>query len=475
MNTFRRRFPLIAVVLALLIGVGLAYGGYIDPTLLTAAPLLFPIGHLDASPTNQIRGMLDKRAKLIEASNVFTTLAEKEKRDLTEDEKKSIDTNLVAIATLDPDLKRMQTLVEASRSVDMKGTIVQTRENLLDDPKRGFKSFGEFALSVRSASLGNRAIDDRLMIGAAAPTTFSNENVGVEGGFLVPTEFAREITKLALEDDHSFLPMTDQMPIQGNSITFPSDETTPWGTNGVRAYWAAEAALATATKPVIKPNTMRLTKLFALVPVTDELLEDSSAISAYLVGVMGRSIRWKINDAIINGSGAGQPLGIFNAAALVTIAKEGGQATLTFDANNFAKMYAAMPVDYLADAVWLITPDALPKLITLTLGNFAIWTPPTQGIQGAPGGFLLGKPIIPTQTCQAFSSKGDVFFTNFGAYRTISKDGIEVAESLHLYFDADSVAYRATFRVDGQPTFKQTIVQARGAQPLSPYVTLAAR
>jgi HK97 family phage major capsid protein len=60
---------------------------------------------------------------------------------------------------------------------------------------------------------------------------------------------------------------------------------------------------------------MRLNKLFGLVPVTDELLADSPAISAYLTGLLGRSIKWKVNDAIINGTGAGQPLGIFNARA----------------------------------------------------------------------------------------------------------------------------------------------------------------
>jgi HK97 family phage major capsid protein len=119
------------------------------------------------------------------------------------------------------------------------------------------------------------------------------------------------VTKLSLDSD-AFLPKTDSMPVSGNSITFPSDETTPWGTNGVRVYWAAEAAQATATKPIIKPNTMRLNKLFGLVPVTDELLADSPAIGAYLTGLLGRSIKWKVNDAIMNGTGAGQPLGILN-------------------------------------------------------------------------------------------------------------------------------------------------------------------
>jgi len=472
----RNHAPLLAVAALLALGCALAYGGYIDPTLLSAAPLAMPFFAIGDTQLigKQHRELLAKRSGLLEASAAFTSLAEKEKRDLTDDEKKAIDANLAAVAAVDTDVSRLQRMIDLTRAAPAAGVITESRPNVLDDPKRGFKSFAEFARAVRMAGLGNRAVDERLLIGAATPGTYGNENAGVDGGYLVPTEFSREITKLALEVD-SFLPMTDQMPVSGNSITFPSDETTPWGSNGVRAYWAAEAAAATATKPIIKPNTMRLNKLFALTPVTDELLEDSPAIAAYLTGLMGRSIKWKINDAIINGTGAGQPLGIANANALVTISKESGQATLTYDPKNFAKMYAAMPADYLADAFWIIGPDCLPYLMTLTLGNFAIWTPPTQGFAYAPGGFLFGKPVVLSQTAKAFSSLGDTYFVNLKAYRTISKDGVEIAESMHLYFDADSVAYRATFRIDGQPTFKSSITQARGSQALSPYVTLQAR
>jgi HK97 family phage major capsid protein len=157
------------------------------------------------------------------------------------------------------------------------------------------------------------------------------------------------------------------------------------------------------------------------------------------------------------------------------VAKEGGQAANTLVAANVAKMYAAMPADYLAGAEWVVAPDVLPQLMTMVLGNQAIWTPPSEGFKQAPGGFLFGKPITLSQTNKALSAQGDIYFVNFGAYETISKDGVQVAQSMHLYFDADSTAFRATFRLDGQPAFKAPIAQARGAQNLSPYVTLQNR
>jgi hypothetical protein len=182
-----------------------------------------------------------------------------------------------------------------------------------------------------------------------------------------------------------------------------------------------------ATKPIIKPNTMRLNKLFGLVPVTDELLADSPAIGAYLTGLLGRSIKWKVNDAIMNGTGAGQPLGILNGAGLVVIAKEGGQATLTLLAGQRRE-------DVRGDAGGLpgrrrVGDHAgpLPQLMVMTLGNFAIWTPPDAGLRERARRLPLRQADHVLADGQAFSSQGDIYFVNFKAYRTISKDGVQIA------------------------------------------------
>jgi HK97 family phage major capsid protein len=221
---------------------------------------------------------------------------------------------------------------------------------------------------------------------------------------------------------------------------------------------------------------MRLSKLMGIVPLTDELIEDVASLPSYAMGKLGESIRWKTNDAIFNGTGAGMPAGIANAAALVTVLKESGQAANTFVAANAAKMFARMPASYLNGAVWVVNPEILPQLITMTLGNQPIWTPPSEGMKNAPGGYLLGKPIMQSQVAQALSAKGDVYFVNLKQYRTISKSGgVQVAQSMHLYFDAGLTAFRATFRLDGQPKFKQAITPAKGSATQSPYITLEAR
>jgi HK97 family phage major capsid protein len=426
-----------------------------------------------------LRALLQRKAAAVAAMRVLADASAE--RDMTEAEAAEFDTLRDQVAGLNTSILRETTLIEAEASV---GVIVpeEARINVSDnrelDATRGFQSFGDFARSVRAASSRNGAMDERLMIGAAAPSTFGNEAGGADGGYLVPPQFAQDIFTLALEEQ-ALLPMTDGTPISGNSMVFPKDETTPWGTDGIRAYWQAEASVATATKPKLGVSAHRLHKLMALVPVTDELLEDASSLAAYLPGKTAASIRWKTDEAILFGTGAGQPFGALKSKAVIVVAKDSGQATMTLTPANIINMVARLPVGSFGRAFWLLNPDVLPLLDTMTLGNYPIYMPIGSG-QGAmsssPYGMLKGRPVYISEHASAVSSQSDVSLLDLSYYRTITnKGGIQTATSMHLYFDADATAFRTTFRVDGGPKIENAIVPPKSTNTRSPFVTLAAR
>lgn len=430
-----------------------------------------------------IRALKAKLATILGQARGITDKAAAEGRDtLSAEEQSAFDGHMAASQQLRAQITNLEALADAEAGMGtvldlgQQAQVTGTKLNVADDPKRGFKSFGEYAKAVR-AGAGGRP-DERLLIGAAAPTTFSNESSGGDGGFAIPPEYSREVWNLSLMED-SLIPMTDNTPIQGNSMVFPQDETTPWGTDGVRAYWSAEAAAATQTKVKMGVASLRLNKLMALMPITDELTEDASALGAYLLDKGATSIRWKANEAIFQGTGAGQPQGLMNSAAMVEVAKEAGQAASTLDPKNLAKMIARLPPGSYGKSVWVIGPDSLPALFTLSLGNYPIYLPQGGGVpalQGSPYGSLLGRPVMVSQHAEAFSSAGDVQLHDLSYYRTITKaGGIETATSMHLFFDAGATAFRVTFRMDGAPKLKAAISQAKGSNTLSPFVRLGAR
>jgi HK97 family phage major capsid protein len=428
--------------------------------------------------SKKLRDLQSKKAGLVASARSLTDLAETETRDLSAEESTQFDALREQITAVNTAIDRESSLIAEEASLGFNATgssIIDMGDNREKDEKRGFKSFGEFAHAVQVASSGRNAMDERLSLMAAAPSTFGNESTGADGGFLVPPEFSRQIFNLSLTED-SLLPLTDNIEISGNSMVFPKDETTPWGTDGVRAYWQAEATAATATKPKLGTSILRLQKLMALVPLSDELVEDTSALDSYLPGKVADSIRWKVNEALLFGSGNGQPLGCFNSGAAIVQAKDLNQATLTLSLTNITNMVARLIPGCFPRSQWLIAPDVLPLLFGLTLGNYPIYLPVNQGAQGSPYGTLMGRPIMVSQHAAALTAQGDVSLLDPTYIRSITKaGGIQTATSLHLYFDADATAFRATFRVDAQPKIAAAVTQAKGSNTLSAFIQLAAR
>ena len=335
-----------------------------------------------------------------------------------------------------------------------------------------FGNFGEYALAVQKSSAPGRPSDPRLI--TKAPTTFANQTTDAAGGFLVPQEWANKIWEVVLGDE-SLLSRTNQIPTSRNSLNIPVSSATAWGNTGVQAYWADEGAAITQSRPVLDNRNLRLNKLAALVPASDELLEDATALSAFIGPEAARAIRYKVDDAIINGDGISKPTGIMTSAATVEVAKEVGQADYTLEAANIAKMYARMPASSVSNSVWLMNQDVLPQLLTMTLGNQPIYMPP-NGVSDAPFGMLFGRPIILSQHAQALGNKGDILFVDLNQYLTLTKaGGIQTNSSIHLWFDYDITAFRFTFRIAGMPWLDAPITPDNSLETLSPFVTLAQR
>lgn len=348
------------------------------------------------------------------------------------------------------------------------------------DPKRGFRHAGEFFRSViREGQNVSNPTDARLRIGASTPTTFGNESSGADGGFAVPFEFAQEIFDLSTLED-SLISLCDRTPIDGNSMAFPQDESAPWGSQGPQAYWQIEASAATLSKPSLRNDFLSLNKLIGLVPVTDELMSDASALGSYLTKSFAKRLRWKSNDSLLFGTGVQQCLGAFNSGAAITIAKESGQLTQTLAVNNLTKMMARLPPGSFARAVWLMSGDAIPAFFSMANALSSVYLPGGQDmaptLSGSVMGLVLGRPAVISPHAKSFSSQGDVMLVDLDYIRVIEKStGAEMASSMHVYFDADLTAFRVSYRLDATPKVTTPIAPANGTTQLSPFIQLGAR
>lgn len=352
------------------------------------------------------------------------------------------------------------------------GDGARVTERIEDDPNRGFRSIGQFCKFVRAAASNTRMNGDEQFRSA---TSFAESTVGEDGAYLVPPSFSAEIDRVTFEES-SLLALAGPTPIEGNTMSYPHTEATPWGTTGVQAYWEGEGETFTPSKPTYKKNMLSLHKLTALVNVTNEMLEDATAMSAEIPREMAGAVDWKVQDSLVNGNGAGMPLGIMAAAATVSQAKEASQTAATINALNVTKMLSRLLKGGSGNIVWLVNPDVMPQTQTLTLGNNVIWTPPNEGFKQAPNGFLLGRPIIETDACQTVGTVGDIILANLSGFRAITKSGgMRLDRSMHLYFDQDLESFRLVFRLDARPRLQAPISPNKGSNTRSHFVTLATR
>lgn len=351
-----------------------------------------------------------------------------------------------------------------------------------DDPRAGFRHFGEFALAVRDACQPGKRPDDRLALIAKAASGMG-ENTGADGGFLVPTEFVQKI----LERVHAptnLLGMTDSYTVGSNVIAFPRSAETSrangsrWG--GVRAYWRDEGEQGTATKATFGRLQMTLHKLFVLINASDELLSDSQgiALEQYLFRVASDEINFVVSDAILNGSGAGQPLGILNSDCLITVAKETGQSAATVNSTNILKMWARLWAPCRQNAVWLIHQDVEPQLHAMTIGSggadLVAYLPP-GGLSARPYATLMGRPVVPVEWCATLGTVGDLVLADLRHYVTVTRGMVESMMSIHLRFDYDESVFRIIFRLDGAPWWTAPLTPYKGSTTQSCFVTLATR
>lgn len=346
-----------------------------------------------------------------------------------------------------------------------------------------FSSFGEQLQAVAFAAQNPHAMPDRRLGRPMAAPTGANESIPSDGGFLVQQDFSTSLMDL-MHESGQIVSRVRRLPISANAngVKFPVvDEQSRadgsrWG--GVRGYWADEAGTVTATKPKLRQMELSLKKLMAVGYATDELLADGAALENIMKTAFTEELVFKTEDAIINGSGSGQPLGIMNSGALVTVAAESGQAAATLRAENILKMWARTPLRSRKSLVWLCNQDIEPQLWPLTIGADAgtirLWTPPGTD-NSAPGGLLLGKPVIPTEFNATLGTVGDLLLVDLNQYVMIDKGGLQAAQSMHVAFLSNEQCFRFTYRLDGQPVERSAKTPFKGTNTISPYVALGTR
>lgn len=431
-----------------------------------------------------IHGLRQEKKDLLSQNHAILVKCRDENRDMAEPEKATFAANKQKVQDVQSQIDRIELVMDAER--EMSGVPVNDSDPTdpaAVAPKKPFKSLGEQLIAVRNASLHHR-IDPRLQSFMAGPSGTS-ETVPSDGGFLVQTDFSDQLLQRTYATGQVASRVT-RYPIsaQSNRLKINAiDEDSRvdgsrWG--GVQAFWANEADGLTGSKPKFRQIELALNKLTGLCYATDELLNDAAALQAVIMDAFPKEFTFKVEDAIVSGSGAGQPLGFLNSGAVIQVAKDAADSGPTVSTNDVLAMYTRLFATSRASAIWLINQDVEPKLFPLTLGSGTavqlLYFPPGSQMNSDPlYGRMMGLPVIPVEHCSTLGTPGDIILADLSQYVMADKGAPEAASSIHVRFLNDETTFRFIYRVDGQPTWKKPLTPKNGSNTQSPFISLATR
>lgn len=421
--------------------------------------------------------LIAKRAGLLEEAEGLEA-----KETLTEQEDARFSEILTELDALKPQITQAEAFREHQRNAPAGEPVLPENPNPAPaQAERVFETLGDQMAAIYTATIshGEEAVTARNKLMAAA--SGSNEAVDSEGGFAVQADFSTTIER-RMNEVGTLLALMNPLQVSGNGLYERTIAETSratgsrWG--GIRGYWVAEGDSITDSKPKFERIKTELEKVAALGYSTDELLEDFAAMSGLFVEGFAEELTFLTEDAIIEGDGAGKPLGILNAPCLITQAKETGQAADTFNTANISQMWNRFPSRNRKNAVWLINQELEPQLDELSIPAGTAALEPRFVTYG-PDGILRikGRPVVVIEYASALGDLGDVILADPTEYRLITKGGVKQASSMHVKFATDEMAFRATYRVGGQPKWRLPLTpfKATASRTVSPFVTLAAR
>ena len=366
-------------------------------------------------------------------------------------------------------------LVELRRAAGAPAQFLAKVPAAVAQPK--FRSLGEQLQAIARCAdgAGPAAIDTRLV---RAPTGMGELDPS-GGGFIIEPQFAEALVA-GISDAAQLALLTDRRETSNPlaEVKLPTiDETSRADGSrygGVLAYWGQEASNVSTTFPRWRSLEFTGKKLIGVAVCSSELVADVPMLEAHLSKAFAVEFGFKLDLALLNGA-LGTPLGVLKAPALITVAKESGQAAGTIVWENILNMWQRLPAPSRRRATWSVHEDAIRQLGAMSsavgTSGVPVYLPANAN---SPTPRLLGAPVLEIEQASALGTVGDIVLADWSNYILID-GGTRPAVSVHARFLNDEVIFRFVLRIDGAPGQASPITPYSGANTRSPFVTLGAR
>ena len=264
-------------------------------------------------------------------------------------------------------------------------------------------------------------------------TNVLQEGVDADGGYLVPEEYDSRLIDVLTEENI--------MRKLGHQLTTSGDHKINIAATKPAAAWIEEGGALSFGDATFDQILLDAHKLHVAIKVTEELLYDNAfGLESYIIDMFGKALANAEEDAFLNGSGVGQPLGLFaetgggTAAASVT--------SLTSD--SVVDLVYALKRPYRKSAKFIMNDQTIAAIRKLKDNNGAyMWQP---SLTSGESDKLLGYDVYTSPFCP----EGKIAFGDY-SYYNIGDRGTRSFKQLNELFAGNGmIGYVAKERVDGK-------------------------
>lgn len=388
-----------------------------------------------------ITEMREKRNKLVGMMDTFLDTHTTDKGTLSAEDDKTYKDMETEVAQLTDSIHRMERREEIEAELSK-----PTSKPLTGKP---MKADGDKAAKTgRASDEYKKALLQAMRTNFRQISNVLQEGIDPQGGYLVPDEYDKRLIDILTEEN--------VMRTIGTNITTSGEHKINIAATKPAAAWIEEGGTLTFGDATFDQIILDAHKLHVAIKVTEELLYDNAFnLENYILTQFGKALSNAEEDAFINGTGVGQPLGILAETGGAQVGVTSASSTKV-TADEIINLVYSLKRPYRKNAVFLANDVCVAELRKLKDNNGQyLWQPSLQA--GEPdrvlGYKIYTSPYFPVPTAGGTA----VAFGDFSYYNIGDRGTRSFAELKELFAGNGMIGFVAKERVDGKLVLPEAI------------------
>ena len=359
---------------------------------------------------------------------------------LADDQKLNFDAIKTELANLEKEEKELRSKQEIANQINV-GKIEATEIKKPEERKMEINKLE--TLEYRQAFMAH------VLKGEAIPAEFRANQITktTDIGAVIPTNVLNKVIE-KVEATGMILSLVTRTAFKGG-LSIPKSGVKPVAT------WVAEGATSDKQKKGTANIVFAYHKLRCAVAMSLEA--DTMALPAFeaaLIQNVSEAMVKAIEQAIISGDGNGKPEGILNATPVELI------DVTSIDYKTLVAAEAAIPSEYEANAVWIMTKKTFMDFIGMVDSSKQPIARINYGISGKPERTLLGRQVVLCNYIDSFATatagKPVAFLFDFSNY--VLNTNFELGMKRYEDIETEDQVTKAVMIVDGKVVDSNSLV-----------------